>query len=84
MTLFVVAFFPIAAVVFILWLMLRPLADDPLAFREMAEPSVSFGAEDRAEYIEDTDPSGFPAGEKRQHRFGDQAHAGRANSQPTL
>jgi hypothetical protein len=69
MTLFIVAFFPIAAVALILWLMLRPLADQRLAFREGAEP---------------VDPSGFRAAEQRQHRFGGQFHARRATSQPTL
>jgi hypothetical protein len=47
MTLFVVAFFVISALVLLLWLLVRPLADEPPALREEAAPSI-FGAEDRA------------------------------------
>ena len=72
MTLFVVGFFVIAAVVSILWLMVRPLANEPVALPR-AEPAASiFGAEDQARYNEDADASGLPPlpAEERQRRSG--------------
>jgi hypothetical protein len=47
MTLFVVAFSVIAVLALLLWLLVRPLANEPPALREEAAPSI-FGAEDRA------------------------------------
>jgi hypothetical protein len=40
MTLFVVAFFVIAALVLILCFLVRPLADEPPGLREEAAPSI--------------------------------------------
>jgi hypothetical protein len=72
MTLFVVAFFVIAALVLLLWLLVRPLADEPPAIREEAAPSI-FGAEDRASNHADADASGSSAfaAEERQRRVGE-------------
>jgi len=72
MTLFVVAFFVIAAVVLLLWLLVRPLADEPPPLRKGAAPSI-FGAEDRASNQADADASGSSAfaAEERQRRVGD-------------
>jgi hypothetical protein len=72
MTLFVVAFLVIAALVLLLWLFMRPLADELPSLREEASASV-FGAEDRARcsYDQaDADASGssLSAAEERQRR----------------
>jgi hypothetical protein len=59
MTLFVVAVFVITALLLVLWVLVRPLADEPLV-REEAEPSA-FSAEDRAtcsDSLADADASG--------------------------
>jgi hypothetical protein len=69
MTLFVVAFFVIATLVLLLWLLVRPLADEASAVREEAAPSI-FGVEDRARRshnVADADAPAFVA-EKRGHR----------------
>ena len=69
MTLFVVAFFVISALVLLLWLLVRPLADEPPALREEAAPST-FGAEDQGSNQADADASGSSAfaAEERQRR----------------
>jgi hypothetical protein len=74
MTLFVVAFFVIAALVLLLWLLVRPLADEASAVREEATPSV-FGVEDRGRFshnVADADASDSSAfvAEERQRRPG--------------
>jgi hypothetical protein len=75
MTLFVVAFVVIAALVLLLWLLVRPLADEPPALREEVAPST-IGAEDRARTFynqadADASRSAAYAAEERQRRVGE-------------
>jgi hypothetical protein len=75
MTLFVVAFLVIAALVLLLWLLVRPLGDEPPALREETAPSI-FGAEDRAgcfynQTNADASGSSAFAAEERQRRVGE-------------
>ena len=74
MTLFVVALFVITAFLLIVWVLMRPLADEPLV-REEAQPSA-FGQEDRAtcsDCLADADASDSSTSvvAEGQHRVGE-------------
>jgi hypothetical protein len=74
MTLFVVAFFVIAVLVLLLWLLMRPLADEPPPALWKEEPPSIFGAADPPRCFDkqveaDASASDFAADE-RQRRAG--------------
>jgi len=79
MTLFIVGFVVIAAIVSILWLMMRPLGNEV----PRAEPEAFiFDANDRARYSEDAGVWDLLTAEDRMR--GNQFHAKRSTSHPTL
>ena len=82
MTLFVVAFFVIAAVVSILWLMVQPLGNEVLALPSEEPEAFILDADDRARYSEDAGFWDLLTAEDR--KSGHQFHANRSTSHQAL
>jgi hypothetical protein len=82
MTLFVVGFVVIAAVVSILWLMMRPVGNELLVLPRAEPEQFIFDANDEAQYSEGAGVWDLLTAEDRMR--GHQFHAKRSTSHPTL
>jgi hypothetical protein len=82
MTVFVVGFVVIAAVVSILWLMMRPLGNEVLVLPRAEPEAFLFDANDGARYSDDAGVWELLTAEDRMRGY--QFHAKRSTSHPTL